>query len=359
MKRTIIGLRDKRSPHKPSSVLSGSSYTPGAVRRQSMLRTFGSLLGVWTGIVGAAPATQDVEPQVRAILNSAAAEQASSIELIVEGATQKTSVGDRVSYELRSPESGHCYFMHVDSRDRATLLKPGECKESIDSGEASARFPLDGALEADFPTGTDTVFAVVAPLPIAALDSLLARDSLPYAALSVSDALSAAEHLAASAGMDEIQIASASYTVVDEADEPITTRGIIRKVVAGMDNPNTVGEYASFDVQNVQFDFGSDELSEESRTTLDLFGEALSDDELSGARLRVAGHTDDVGDEVFNDDLSMRRAFAVREYLVTKFDFDPERLEAVGFGESAPILANDTEEGRAVNRRVEMVFEAR
>ncbi|MFO7616388.1 MAG: OmpA family protein [Bacteroidales bacterium] len=68
--------------------------------------------------------------------------------------------------------------------------------------------------------------------------------------------------------------------------------------------------------------------------------------------LEINGHTDSTGSDEHNLDLSQRRARAVREYLVGK-GIDPGRLTSNGFGESKPVAPNDTEEGRALNRRVE------
>lgn len=70
-------------------------------------------------------------------------------------------------------------------------------------------------------------------------------------------------------------------------------------------------------------------------------------------RVRVEGHTDDRGDDAKNLELSQRRAEAVVEYLVTRGSVARERLDARGFGETAPLESNDTPTGRANNRRVE------
>ena len=66
--------------------------------------------------------------------------------------------------------------------------------------------------------------------------------------------------------------------------------------------------------------------------------------------IRINGHTDDVGDAADNQTLSQGRAEAVRAYLV-QAGIDPDRLTALGFGETRPMASNDTPEGRARNRR--------
>lgn len=67
----------------------------------------------------------------------------------------------------------------------------------------------------------------------------------------------------------------------------------------------------------------------------------------------IEGHTDDVGSDELNLDLSQRRANAVVQYLVGR-GVDPGRLSAVGFGETEPVAPNDTEQTRQVNRRIEV-----
>jgi outer membrane protein OmpA-like peptidoglycan-associated protein len=69
-------------------------------------------------------------------------------------------------------------------------------------------------------------------------------------------------------------------------------------------------------------------------------------------RVRIEGHTDDRGDDAYNKQLSQRRAEKVRSYLVKK-GVDASRLEAIGYGEEQPLQGNDTDEGRAANRRVD------
>jgi len=69
----------------------------------------------------------------------------------------------------------------------------------------------------------------------------------------------------------------------------------------------------------------------------------------------VVGHTDNIGDIDYNLRLSKARADAVVRELVTKYGISPDRLKAYGVGSLAPIAPNKTEEGRTMNRRVELV----
>lgn len=72
----------------------------------------------------------------------------------------------------------------------------------------------------------------------------------------------------------------------------------------------------------------------------------------------VEGHTDSVGPEAYNQKLSERRAGAVRQVLVEQYGVEAERVSSVGYGETRPIADNSTQEGRALNRRVEAAVEA-
>ena len=72
-------------------------------------------------------------------------------------------------------------------------------------------------------------------------------------------------------------------------------------------------------------------------------------------RIRIEGHTDSKGSEQYNQELSERRAEAVKNALVSRA-VDPARLETIGFGEAKPIADNTTEAGRQMNRRVRMVI---
>lgn len=75
--------------------------------------------------------------------------------------------------------------------------------------------------------------------------------------------------------------------------------------------------------------------------------------------VEIAGHTDSIGEADYNQFLSQRRAEAVAERLTGPLGVDPERVNAIGYGEEAPVASNDTAEGRAENRRVEARIQVR
>lgn len=104
----------------------------------------------------------------------------------------------------------------------------------------------------------------------------------------------------------------------------------------------------------ILFASGSSTIEEASLPLLDQLAVAIK--AAPGVPVTIAGHTDSSGDAGTNQILSEDRANAVREQLVT-FGVDPTQLTAVGIGEAQPVADNESEEGKAANRRIEFEFE--
>jgi outer membrane protein OmpA-like peptidoglycan-associated protein len=107
------------------------------------------------------------------------------------------------------------------------------------------------------------------------------------------------------------------------------------------------------DIYSIYFSFNSDKIREESAPTLKDIAEVMR--RHPDWKLQVNGHTDGIGGDAFNLDLSKRRAAAVKDALVKQYNVAPNRLATNGFGRSQPKDTNATLEGRANNRRVELV----
>jgi outer membrane protein OmpA-like peptidoglycan-associated protein len=105
----------------------------------------------------------------------------------------------------------------------------------------------------------------------------------------------------------------------------------------------------------IYFDFNKDTIKPESETVLKQIVQAMTDN--PGWKLTVNGYTDTIGGDAYNLDLSKRRAAAVKLALVTHYHIAADRLSTNGYGASGPIDTNDTLEGRARNRRVELTRE--
>ena len=103
--------------------------------------------------------------------------------------------------------------------------------------------------------------------------------------------------------------------------------------------------------ETIGFPHGKAEIEPASMDLLDAVAKILISTQ-GITRLTIEGHTDTTGEPAANQPLSEERALAVKKYLEAK-GVDAARLESRGFGSSQPVDSNDTEEGRAKNRRVE------
>lgn len=103
----------------------------------------------------------------------------------------------------------------------------------------------------------------------------------------------------------------------------------------------------------VEFDSNQSTLSAEFYSDIEKL--AVIMEQYPAGLMLLEGHTDNMGSDSYNMQLSYARASEVRNVLVQEFNIDPRRIEAVGAGEGQPIASNDTEQGRAANRRVEVV----
>ena len=105
-------------------------------------------------------------------------------------------------------------------------------------------------------------------------------------------------------------------------------------------------------IYGINFDFNSDVIKNESKPTLDQILAILKENK--DWKMTIEGHTDNIGGDSFNKTLSEKRANAVKIYLIGA-GIEVSRLSASGMGISKPVAANETEAGRAQNRRVELI----
>jgi outer membrane protein OmpA-like peptidoglycan-associated protein len=109
------------------------------------------------------------------------------------------------------------------------------------------------------------------------------------------------------------------------------------------------------EIYGIYFDFNSATLRPESDPVLKEISEALKHN--PKWKIKIDGHTDNVGGDAYNQRLSERRAQSVLEALTQRYGITADRMTPEGFGASRPKATNDTVEGRALNRRVELVRE--
>jgi OOP family OmpA-OmpF porin len=106
-------------------------------------------------------------------------------------------------------------------------------------------------------------------------------------------------------------------------------------------------------IYGITFDFDKADIKPESKPQLDQIAKLLTDH--AELKLAITGHTDNQGSADYNQKLSQRRAEAIAAALAGGYGIAADRLSAQGMGASAPVASNDSEEGRAKNRRVELV----
>lgn len=116
---------------------------------------------------------------------------------------------------------------------------------------------------------------------------------------------------------------------------------------------NTSNEEIEKNETKISFESNSSKLDNASNSELDRIAEYMKENK--DTKVNINGYADDRGGDKFNVNLSKRRAEAVADYLRAK-GIDPYRISVKGMGEQNPISNNDTEEGRAANRRVEIII---
>ncbi len=104
---------------------------------------------------------------------------------------------------------------------------------------------------------------------------------------------------------------------------------------------------------DILFDVNSDVIKPESYPIINQFGDALKSN--TSLKIKIVGYTDSDGSDASNLDLSKKRASSVKAYLINHYSIDGNRIQTDGKGESQPVSSNDTEAGKAKNRRVEFI----
>ncbi|MGV6845241.1 MAG: OmpA family protein [Lutibacter sp.] len=127
----------------------------------------------------------------------------------------------------------------------------------------------------------------------------------------------------------------------------------LKLAVAGKDLRKALLETGKFVTNDILFDVNKSNIKQSSFKILNEIGQTLADN--PNVSIQIVGHTDSDGTAVQNQILSQKRAEAIKSYLSDNYPIAGKRMEVVGKGESEPIASNQTEEGKAKNRRVEFI----
>ncbi len=157
-------------------------------------------------------------------------------------------------------------------------------------------------------------------------------------------------------GIYKVQIAPGTYEIKAEYPEYISQSFplVVEEGKTTMRNFELVKPGEKITLRGIYFEFDKARIQPESKPTLDRAIKILDDN--PSIDVMIEGHTDWIGSESYNQQLSQRRADAVKAYLVREGGIDAGRITTIGKGENDPIASNETDEGRSLNRRIEFVI---
>lgn len=154
---------------------------------------------------------------------------------------------------------------------------------------------------------------------------------------------------------EEVQLSMAAPEPAE--NQPVDREEIVaaheREDLSAEDIEASIVSEGRVAVRDILFEFDSAAIIDESADALATIADVLTENE--ELDLLIVGHSDNVGDFEYNLNLSMERAQAVANWLESQHGIDDDRLQAAGAGMMAPVASNRHEEGRAQNRRVELV----
>jgi OmpA-OmpF porin, OOP family len=316
----------------------------------SALLIVGSALALLiAGLAHGASLSSAVTAQFDSIVTPAS-QQPLSAELadLTSGATK---VGQPLELKLQSKIAGFLAVFVVDSHGVVEVIKPtlGTTGNFLDAGKAVYFAGSDQQpWVARPPLGPVSIYVVVTARPLTSI-SATGGDSVNSYLIGASDAPRVVKSV-----VDEFRDAKDAYLAklgmevqLDGGGE-YTASDIIRyftETTRSIEKPK-------LDVY-INFAFGSADLLPVSVKALDTWGRVLGDPLMSRQTFVIGGHTDDVGTDDYNYMLSVRRATAVRDYLVSRYGIDSQRLQVRGYGDTTPLIERTDEDSRARNRRVD------
>jgi outer membrane protein OmpA-like peptidoglycan-associated protein len=177
-----------------------------------------------------------------------------------------------------------------------------------------------------------------------------------YAIITTEDAL---YHVSVSAAV--MTYAAGGNVVTQISNKPVIHLEVVEVsdfksdlvVIKAQEMTGKISETGRIALYGIQFDTDSDQLKAASSATLKELAKALKSN--PSLNIYVAGHTDNQGTLEYNMDLSKRRAIAVVQNLISAHSIKRNRLTPIGVGPASPISSNKTDQGRTLNRRVELV----
>ena len=332
-----------------------------------MKRTLYVIAAVLDIAIAAPSVASTARQETLSVLESIRASASPGIEVWVnQPGAREIDLGEPISIHFRSDRDAYLTALYVDSHGVTTFLYPTSDPKAggIRAGEEKTLGPVVAGyqLEAKPPLGDETILVVATSQPISLGDlgltncnTLGSQDAQPggFPVVEADRAPQVAGRLLAltrAPNAGSVVAGRTDHRIVQRvaADQPqYPARGIVRFFTERM---RTIRR-PKLDL-NIKFEFDSATLTADARRDLDEVGKALQDSALRGNRFLLGGHTDDVGDEAYNQQLSEKRAQAARQYVTEKQGVDGSRLDVAAFGETQPLVPSTDDWARAANRRV-------
>lgn len=258
-------------------------------------------------------------------------------------------LGDQIQFGFSANQECYVTMMHVDGHGVATLISVSDELGPL-TPAADLSYPSnDVHLDIAPPLGKENLhaFCTDSPIDIASIGAVEG-----VAVVEAEQAPDTAGALASLLAGRKVSVSKIEYRVLGR------TRSVEYNVDDVVEYFNTRTRSISRPVLpiHINFKINSAVLTEQAKENLDVIGEAFNNSSLENAVFEIGGHTDALGTEGYNLSLSEQRAASARSYLEQQHAITENRLQVKAYGEEAPRESNDTEEGRAFNRRVEFKF---
>lgn len=306
-----------------------------------------ALIAVCSNLVHATP-----REDVLAALSSLQASGDLGLEARLEGLPEALPVGSPIELRLSTSKPAYLSFVYVDAHGVISAGAPviGPAGNLM---TANTQYLLPGEdtkmplLQARLPEGQGDLFVIASAKPRTAPSGKPGPEVMIASTESPEFARALVQELRDAGTEWQVQRLPLRVRARSGAGEYS-----VQEIVQYFTETTRSIEQPRLDVY-VNFRFNSAEITPDSLPRMQTWGKVLSDPLMRNQRFIIGGHTDDVGSEEYNMELSLRRAQAVRDMLVSQYGISPSRLEVRGYGKTRPLISGTSEADRQANRRVD------
>ncbi|OGR34740.1 MAG: hypothetical protein A2091_11860 [Desulfuromonadales bacterium GWD2_61_12] len=372
-------LTGSQAKAMPAAVELNSS--PGAMAPD----TIGAASAAFAGEGSAAIAAANVAPSIiqsvglpgNAIVMPGAPAAAGAVPVVTPGAAPAGAVAVATPNATAAPSTAPTSAARISSPQGASTVAPAPAATgSVTSPAGVTEVNIAPAASQEgvnpseaYLTSTPVVAGTV---PVSGPTNFPVATSAPASAAAVSTPLAVATATAAPTAVAHVStpqggggVSQAPTAATGNIVEPTSVLtpaapAAAQKVAVpaskiSFEKPVNAMVYRKFRLPEFTFGFDEWSLSEEGKHALAEVAESLRKEE-RWFFVRIDGYTDNIGSDEYNMNLGLRRAISAATYLVVNNGFDPNLMFIKGVGESSPVATNDSEEGRSLNRRIELLI---